>query len=160
MFLFIGGGHLRGPLEAEARARGLANVSCRPYQPRDRLGESLAVADVHWVSLLPLLEGLIVPSKVYGVLAAGRPTLMIGDPEGEIGRLLRRYQCGVTIAVGAGPEFASAVLRLRDDPATRHDMGRRARAAFEEQFGPEQAFDAWKKLLGRLHATPLDQARR
>ena len=46
---------------------------------------SLNVPDVHLISLLPAMESLIVPSKCYGILAAGRPVLFIGDPEGEIG---------------------------------------------------------------------------
>ena len=73
---------------AEALKRKLTNFRMRPYQPKERLGETLGVADVHLVSLDPKLEGLIVPSKFYGIAAAGRPTIFVGAKEGEIARLL------------------------------------------------------------------------
>jgi hypothetical protein len=56
----------------------------------------LAVADVHWLSLNPKLEGLIVPSKFYGIAAAGKPTIIIGDKNGEIARLVQRRGCGLS----------------------------------------------------------------
>src|SRR5262245_8867122 len=84
-WLFIGSGALFEPLRAEVERRGLTSVQFKPYQPRALLAQSLSVADVHLVSLRPELEGLIVPSKFYGICAAGRPTLFIGDGD-EIGR--------------------------------------------------------------------------
>ena len=150
VFLFIGGGHQLVALEAEARLRGLESVRCMPYQPRERLRESLSVADVHWISLRPELEGLVVPSKIYGVLAAGRPALMVGDPDGEIGRLLRRNDCGVTVRVGESAAMARAILGLRDAPDWREAMGRKARSAFDVHYSMEQAFAAWRNLLAQL----------
>ncbi|MEZ5591140.1 MAG: glycosyltransferase family 4 protein [Gammaproteobacteria bacterium] len=58
VFLFIGGGHQREHLQAEAQRRGITNVQFRAYQPRERLRESLGVADVHVISLRPELEGI------------------------------------------------------------------------------------------------------
>jgi len=147
VFLFIGGGHHRTLLEAAVRERNLASVRFAPYQPRERLGDSLGVADVHWMSLFPALEGLIVPSKVYGALAAGRPVLMVGDVDGEIGRLLERHECGMTVGPGQGLEFASAVMRLRDAPEMREIMGRRAREAFEAHYSRDRGCMAWERLL-------------
>lgn len=149
VFAFIGGGHQHAALEAEARARGLPNVRFVAYQPRALLCHSLGVADVHWVSLRPELEGLMVPSKIYGVLAAGRPAVMVGDPDGEIGRLLRRHDCGVTVPAGEGTKLAAAVLELRQAPDFREAMGFRARAAFEQNFAPAHALGSWSRLLPR-----------
>jgi colanic acid biosynthesis glycosyl transferase WcaI len=150
IFLFIGGGYQRGALEAQARARGLANVRSVGYQPSEFLSQSLGVADVHWISLRPELEGLIVPSKIYGVMAAGRPALMVGDPDGEIGRLLRLHECGMTVPVGAGVALAEAILRLRDAADLREAMGHRARSAYEENFTPAHGFGKWQRLLARV----------
>ena len=75
MFVFVGGGAQRARLEREALKRGLSNFRLKSYQPKERLGETLGLADVHLVSLNPKLEGLIVPSKFYGIAAAGRPTI-------------------------------------------------------------------------------------
>ena len=60
-------------LQDEVTEQGLKSVDFRPYQPRERLAESLSCADVHLVKLRPEMEGLIVPGKVYGILAVGRP---------------------------------------------------------------------------------------
>jgi colanic acid biosynthesis glycosyl transferase WcaI len=150
VFMFIGGGHHRMTLESAVKARGLANIRFMPYQPRERLCQSLGLADVHWVALVPALEGLMLPSKIYGVLAAGRPVIMVGDADGDIGRMLRRHDCGMTVAVGQGMELAAAILRLRDAPEVCGAMGRRAREAFDAHYARERAFMAWEALLARL----------
>ena len=129
VWLFIGGGAQFEAFKADARQRDLQSVVFQPYQPRDVLSSSLSAADVHLVTLRPELEGLIVPSKFYGVAAAGRPTLFVGDPDGEIARLIRTHACGETVAQGDGKGLADAVLALSHDQARREQMGRRARAA-------------------------------
>ena len=93
-FVFIGAGIARPWLEAEVAERGLRNVQFRPYQQTERLRWSLSVPDIHFISLRPTLEGMIVPSKFYGIVAAGRPVIHVGDPDGEIARILEREQCG------------------------------------------------------------------
>ncbi len=150
-FLFIGGGYHRAAVESDVAARGLRNVRFAGYQPRDRLGESLGAGDVHWISLLPALEGLIVPSKTYGILAAGRPALMVGDADGEIGSLLARHGCGFTIPIGRGAELADAVLFLSRDAAACQAMGARGRAAFDAHYSEACAFAAWASQLARLN---------
>jgi colanic acid biosynthesis glycosyl transferase WcaI len=150
VFLFIGGGHGHGALDAAVAARALQSVRLMPYQPRDCLAQSLGVADLHWVSLFPALEGLIVPSKIYGVLAAGRPAVMVGDADGEIGRLLARRECGVAVDVGAAADLAAAILRLRGAPELRQRMGRDARAAFDAHYSREQGFLAWERLVANV----------
>ena len=87
----------------------------RPYQPKERLGETLSVGDVHLVSLDPALEGLIVPSKFYGIAAAGRPTIFIGSKNGEIARLLEEVGCGFTVTPGDGEALAGRILALAGD---------------------------------------------
>ena len=101
-WLFIGGGALMPKLQEAVTKAGLTNVMFQPYQPRDRVSQSLSVGDVHLVSLRPELEGLIVPSKYYGIAAAGRPAIFIGDPQGEVAALLRDYQAGIAVACGNG----------------------------------------------------------
>ena len=112
LFVFVGGGAQRAKLEREILKRKLTNVRLHPYQPRELLAETLGVADVHLVSLNPKLEGLIVPSKFYGIAAAGRPTLFIGAADGEIARLIDEFECGFTINSGrwkrlSRPDFAA-----------------------------------------------------
>jgi colanic acid biosynthesis glycosyl transferase WcaI len=90
VFLVIGGGKQFEAMAKAVKAHGLERTfRFRTYQERAMLPHSLTVSDVHWLSLDPELEGLIVPSKFYGIAAAGRPIVMIGDQQGEIGRLVR-----------------------------------------------------------------------
>lgn len=147
VFLFIGGGAQRGFVAQEAARRRLTNVMLQPYQPRARLAESLSAADVHLVSLNPALEGLIVPSKFYGIAAAGRPTLCVGDPDGAIPRILRAAECGQAVPVGDSAGLAAAIRRLRDDAALREAWGRNARRVLEERFEKRQALQAWAEVL-------------
>ena len=147
MFVFVGGGAQRASLEREALKRGLSNFCLRPYQPKERLGETLAVADVHLVSLNPALEGLIVPSKFYGIAAAGRPTIFVGSRDGEIGRLLKENDCGFTVTPGDGEALTERILALAGDRDLCASLGARARMAFERQWDKEQAVAKWEALL-------------
>ncbi len=151
-WLMIGGGALQEAFAAEIATRDLRSVVVHPYQPRERLADSLSAADVHLVSLRPEMEGLIVPSKIYGILAAGRPAVFIGDPDGEVARLIRRLDCGVTVREGDPAALAEAVRGLAVDPQLAEAMGARARAAFERAHDLEAAVRAWDALLGSLGA--------
>jgi glycosyltransferase involved in cell wall biosynthesis len=88
-FLIVGGGARISALRARVAALGLTSFRFVPYRPRVALADALAAADVHLACLLPNLEGLIAPSKIYGILAAGRPAVFIGDPDGEVAGVLR-----------------------------------------------------------------------
>lgn len=152
--LFIGGGHGMEALRSEIAQRGLDDcIRFKPYQPQDMLRFSLGVADLHWVSLKPQLEGLIVPSKVYGILAAGRPLIMIGDPDGEVGRLVRAYDCGVCVKPDESERLASTLTSLMQDPDRVHKMGQRARAAAEGDASRLRALAKWRDVLSRCRAT-------
>jgi glycosyltransferase involved in cell wall biosynthesis len=146
-FLFIGGGALERVLRDEIAARRLNNVVLRPYQPRNELSHSLSVADVHLVTLRPEFEGLIVPSKFFGIAAAGRPTLFVGDLDGEIARLIAAHECGVSAPCGDGVALAAAIEALSRDPARREAMGRRARDMFEAYFDKPIAIAQWVEAL-------------
>jgi glycosyltransferase involved in cell wall biosynthesis len=151
-WLFIGGGALYRRLRREVEQRGLTSVRFEPYQPRDRLGESLSVADVHIVSLRPELEGLIVPSKFYGIAGVGRPTIFIGDAKGEIASILARLDCGRTVAVGDGAALSRTIVEMAGDRRGCDAMGARARRAFEQEFDMRTAIARWHKLLLRIGA--------
>ena len=147
LWLFVGGGALFDPLKEEVARRGLISVRFRPYQPSELLAQSLSAADLHLVSLRPELEGLIVPSKFYGIAAAGRPAIFIGDTDGEIARLIRRHACGRTVAVGDGAGLAQTIIDLAADPAACQRMGVRARQAFEVDFDKPIAIARWGEVL-------------
>jgi glycosyltransferase involved in cell wall biosynthesis len=153
IWLFIGGGALYRQLQAEIHARGITSVHFLPYQPRERLAASLSVPDVHLVSLRPELEGLIIPSKYYGIAAAGRPAIFIGDSDGEIARILKTDDIGRTIAPGDGAELAALIWKISANPALARRMGLRARRAFEQRFNLSTAVAAWADALTRVEAS-------
>lgn len=145
VFLFIGDGH--GKPALEQAVKGLPNVQFRPYQPREMLGLSLTAPDVHLISLRPELEGLIVPSKFYGVMAAGRAALFIGAQDGEVSRILADHGCGHTVNPDEADRLAAHIKAMADDPALAQGMGTRARALFERCFDQPVALRAWQDLL-------------
>lgn len=150
VFLFIGAGSRLAWLKQQVRQRGLVNVQFQPYQSRARLAESLSVPDVHLVCLRPDMEGLIVPSKFYGVLAAGRACIFIGDPEGEIAVQLRRLRCGIAVRSHDAADLVKQLKDLADHPAALAELGARARAAFEQKFERGVAVKKWAQLLQSL----------
>ncbi|MBF0295332.1 MAG: glycosyltransferase family 4 protein [Magnetococcales bacterium] len=159
VWLFIGGGARHAGLRHQAAAAGIDDgMRFLPYQPKERLSWSLGVADIHWISLLPELEGMIVPSKFYGIAAAGRPILFIGAENGAIAQELRRHACGFTVPPGDAEQLAERIRLLRNNPELRREMGLRARRMLEERFDRAHAVTAWRALLqevsGQRLATP------
>ena len=146
-FLITGAGAKADALRAAVRAEGLDNFFFQGYQPVERLGDSLAASDVHFVSLLPALEGLIVPSKVYGILAAGRPVLFVGDPAGDLARIVTTQGCGIAVAVGDSAKLAAEIALLRDSPQRLASMGLKARELALSRYTSEHAVADWVRLL-------------
>jgi colanic acid biosynthesis glycosyl transferase WcaI len=146
-FLITGGGAKANALRASVQEQGLENFFFQSYQPAELLSDSLAAADVHFVSLLPALEGLIVPSKLYGILAAGRPVVFIGDTTSELAMLVRERQCGIAVGVGDSDGLAAELCALQADPARLESMGARARELALARYTKEHAVADWLALL-------------
>jgi glycosyltransferase involved in cell wall biosynthesis len=151
-FLFIGAGARLPALQRRVRDGELSNVVFKPYQERERLAESLSAPDIHLVCLRSDMEGLVVPSKFYGVLAAGRPCLFVGDPQGEIATALRELGCGRAIAPGDSTALASLIRQFADHRIIADSMGAIARRAFELRSDRSIAVERWTHLLNGLEA--------
>jgi glycosyltransferase involved in cell wall biosynthesis len=147
VFLIGGGGHGYEALRREVADCGLGNVLFQPYHPMEFLSDSMAAADLHLVSLRPELEGLVVPSKFYGIAAAARPIGFIGDPDGELARLVRDHDCGFVVPPGGGASLADAVRALADDPERARQQGANARRLLESRFSRASAHEQWHHLL-------------
>ena len=150
VFLMIGSGAKMPMLRKAVEEKRLTNVRFLPYQPRELLSDTLAAADVHVACLLPALEGLIVPSKFYGILAAGRPAIFIGDVDGELARVIDAADCGAVVACGDGGLLVTVIEEMRADPERCREMGERARVLFEEQYTCERAVEEWVELIGEI----------
>jgi len=147
VFLFIGGGRGLIDLAAEVEKRQLKNFRFEPYQPREALSRSLGAADVHWLSLKPGLDGLILPSKFYGVAAAGRAILIIGSPDGELAELVAKHGCGYCITPGQGAELAGIIAALSQDRSRCRQLGANARRMLDERLTKSQALERWRTIL-------------
>lgn len=146
-FVFVGGGAKVAKLSKLIGKHNLDTVRFFDYQPRARLSESLSVGDVHWISLIPELEGLIVPSKFYGICAVGRPSLFIGDHKGELGVLLRDQQCGWTISQGDATGLADKLCALADARDQLDRAGASARRLADSDNARAARIAQWQSLL-------------
>ena len=151
VFLVIGYGIQLTRVKQEVTRRGLTNFVFLPYQPRERLASTLNAAQLHLVTLSPQLEGLVVPSKFYGIAAAGRPVAFIGDKDGEIARIVARHDCGRSFSVGESGALAGYIRSLADNPQEVARQGSNARAALEKHYSKAAAFGRWDEML--LQAT-------
>jgi colanic acid biosynthesis glycosyl transferase WcaI len=149
VFLFIGDGNRRAALEDAARSRRLDNVRFLPFQPRDLLRWTYASSDVCLVSLKPGLAGYIVPSKLYPILAAGRPYIAAVESESEVAALTSTHRCGVVVPPGGASHLADVVVQLAARREERQSMGRRAREA-AALFARDRQVAAHARLLEEL----------
>jgi len=148
VFVFIGGGKQFDELAKRVHVRKLDRTfRFFPYQDRTVLKYSLSAPDVHWVSLPPKVEGLIFPSKLYGIIAAGRPVIAVTAMEGELACLVREHDCGFAIAPGDSDSLCRTILFLAEDVKTRTGMGTRARALLDANFTRQLGFARWRRLL-------------
>lgn len=126
-WLFVGDGQRRAEVEAEVRRRQLQRVSFLNFQPADLFADALATGDVHLVTMRPGYQGLVVPSKAFGPWAVGRPVLYVGDPSGEIARIIVEERVGAVVDNGDVDGLESEIRRLAANPGEREQAGHRAR---------------------------------
>ncbi|MFN8224345.1 MAG: glycosyltransferase family 4 protein [Gaiellales bacterium] len=145
----IGFGARYGELTGLARRLEVADrVRFLPYQPREVLSESLSSADLHYVGLAKGLAGYVVPSRLYGVLAAGRPVLAAADDESETARIVREAGCGLVVPPGR-PELVAAVLRdAVEGRAPLAGLGEAGRRWVEAEADREVAFERYRRVVG------------
>ena len=129
-FLFIGGGKRFEQLKRKAEQSDWPTVRFLPYQEREALQQSLNLADVHLISQLPAFTGVVVPSKLFGIMAVGKPAVMVGPAEAEVSRLISRHEAGAVVPNGLVGELVATLRQLREDGAMRKRLGRNAREAF------------------------------
>jgi glycosyltransferase involved in cell wall biosynthesis len=143
----IGTGARHAELTALAERLGTANVEFLEFQPRELLPDTLASADVHVVGLARGLAGYVVPSRLYGVLAAGRPVIAAAEDESETAKLVREVGCGVVVPPGDPLALATVIRACRDGEYDLADMGRRAREYAEVNADRTLATERYRGLI-------------
>lgn len=149
-FLFVGSGHESNYLKQAIHDAGLENFVFQPHQPRERLSHSLGASDAHWLSLRPELEGLIVPSKFYGIASAGRPMVAITASDGEVARAIRALDCGYVVEPGDSSGLASVICELADNRAHGEKLGAHARAGSDKNFARHLALKRWSWIINEV----------
>ena len=148
VFVINGGGSARAELERSAG--GLANLRFVDMQPKERLPEVLAAGDIHVVPLRRGLARSSVPSKLYSILAAGRPVLASVDEGTEVARTIERAGAGVAVAPEDPDAFAAGLTRLLDDPEGARQMGERGRRFVEGWASPAAVAGQYEALFEEL----------
>ena len=147
-----------GPRLAEVKAardrEGLANIRLLDYVPRSQLQASLALADVHLISMRPEMTGIVVPGKLYGVMAAGRPAVFVGPEHCESADTIRDAGCGIAVTPGDADGLVAALLHLASNPSLARRMGEKGRSAFLTAHDRKLCCTQWCELIGELVARP------
>jgi colanic acid biosynthesis glycosyl transferase WcaI len=130
VFVVCGEGVMRSKLQAAAG--DLRNVRFMPLQPSGQVSELLAMADIHLLPQSPDAADLVLPSKLGGMLASGRPVIATCRAGTEISEIVS--QCGLVVAPEDSIQLAHAISTLADDPERRKLLGRRARTFAENNF--------------------------
>jgi colanic acid biosynthesis glycosyl transferase WcaI len=150
VFVLIGGGPSFEKVRRLKDRASVHNMILLPYQDRGVLAYSLSAGDVHLVTNRRGLSGLRVPSKTYGILAAGRPLIYLGDPESETVDLIRDYQIGCAVEENDVDGLIAAIRRLKGDEVLRRKSLERTRAVFEARYDSRPAIDLFERTVGEI----------
>ncbi|MBI2736237.1 MAG: glycosyltransferase [Rhodospirillales bacterium] len=138
-----GNGNQAGDLLEQIRSLGLTNIQLAELQPNEELGPALAAGDIHLVPQRPDAAAFAVPSKVFNIMAVGRPFVATALPDSVLWRLQRQSGAFLCVPPDDPPTFAEAVIRLADDGRLRQELGRRGREFVEAHY-------AKPRILGHL----------
>jgi colanic acid biosynthesis glycosyl transferase WcaI len=155
-FIFAGGGRLRGGLQHFCAEKGLQHVLFEDYCTREKLAQRLSEGDIGLVTQRPETAGCVVPSKSYGVLAAGRPILFVGPTESATARMISRFQCGWHVQAGDVEGLVGLLQRLADEPELVWSAGGRAREVFLRHYDLPQGVGRVCEALG----CPIEESER
>ena len=162
-FLYVGDGPRLKEVKAAKEAEGLDNVRILDYFPREELHLSLSVADLHLISMRPEMTGIVVPGKLYGIMASGRPALFVGPAHCESADTIREAGCGQTVRLGDSAGVVEAIESLAADPDRCLEMGRKGRQAFLEGHERETCCASWARLIvevsGATQPAPISVVR-
>ena len=146
-FLFVGSASARADFTRFLATNEIHSVEFRPYVDRDRLSGGLAAGDIGLVTQHDACCGSVVPSKVYGILAAERPVLFIGPREATPARVIERHACGWQIECGDVAGLVKLLRHLASNPGMVREAGRRARQALLVHYDLPQSIERMEEIL-------------
>lgn len=145
--VLIGAGGRKSWIEEQIKKRGLKNTMLLPYQPFEKLPDSLTASDASFVTIAKGIEGISFPSKLYSSLAVGRPIIAISEERSELKDMVDTHDVGRWFKVGDSQGLAAGLRQMMADRAKTDQQGRNARALFEREFTLEAAGEKYAKVL-------------
>ncbi len=152
-FVFIGDKKGHDGLQKEKDRRGITNIRLIPYQPESALKALMESGDIHLISLDEHAEGLMVPSKFYSALAAGRPSIFVGPKNSEVSKVIRDFECGTLVSQNNEKRLVEAIQAYRNSEKRwfKHQEGALEAA---QRFLPEQSWQVWLQRMQDLMRQP------
>lgn len=146
-FLFIGSGVKKGWLEEQIKINSLSNITLLDPRPRADQNNFLNACDIGVSALIKGMSGISVPSRMYNIMAAGKPVVAIGDEDSELGFIIREEKVGWIVPPGEVNSFVNAVLEAESNSDRLAAMGRRARQLVEKEYSREYVVGLYKELF-------------
>ncbi|MGE5558752.1 MAG: glycosyltransferase family 4 protein [Bacillota bacterium] len=150
LFKFVGGGVNFDRLKRICENERLSNAVFQPYLPEDELNESLNAADISLVLFNGRFNGILLPSKYYGILASGKPVLLITDGQNDFTRDVERYDVGYIIKTGEAALLADLILRLPGNRKELAEKGMNARRLYLAKYKKETALQSYTKIIAEM----------
>jgi len=154
-FVFIGDGAKRATVKEQIRQLGLHNCLFLDYQDKQCLPYSLTSCDLSLVSIIPGMEGLVAPSKLYGILAAGRPVAAICEPHSYLRDLIADANCGEAFDNGDGSGLADFIRRLASDSQLTDILGRNGRSYLQSNFTAQIIAQKYWRVLNASYLSKV-----
>ncbi len=149
-FVIVGEGTKKEALQQLAQAQGLRNVVFLPYQPREVFPEMMAAADISLVTLNRSSALTSLPSKIYNVMASGRPILTVAPPESEIAQLVQEGHCGLNVPPEQPALLAETIVQAKAEAEHLARMGENGRAMLESRFSRSHCVEMYERMLASL----------
>ena len=146
-FQFIGGGAKLNQIQSYKSKLSIPNISIHPYQPRENLSKSLAIADICAVCIDTMAADTVAPSKLYGILASAKPVLLICPNNTQLTNLVRSHYCGIVCNSGDSVDLAELLLNLSQSTKDLEIMGQNSLKLYENKFSRQQATQSYLDTL-------------
>lgn len=150
LFLIIGDGVKKEKLSRMVKEYSLNNVVFIPYQKKSMLPYSLTASSVSIVTYEKAMEGLLMPSKLYTILASGRAIISFCDENSEVGKIIKNAECGFAIGHSDLEKLLEKIYFLKSNPALRCEMGNNARKFFEKNFTLDHSLNKYIQVINEV----------
>lgn len=147
LFVLVGEGALKKRLLSEAEFRELHNVRFFPFEERSKLVDVLATADISVILLTKGMEGLSMPSKIYSILASGRPIIACVEPESDIAKMVQESNAGFVVSPGQPEEFERSIKNFLENRELLQKAGLNARQFVEKKDFQSKALQDYERVF-------------